>query len=241
MDDATVYELTNFKIPSVIQKAADEVVLWSQNNNMELNPSKCKEMIISFSNECCDKLPPIKLDEMEIERIDSIKVLGVHLNNKMNWKDHINFIYKKASQRTYNIIVLKRSGLKAADLVRMYCAIIRSVLEYASPVWGSGITQEQAELLEIVQKRVLKIIYPKKDYIEALETSGLQSLTARRHKLAKIFFNKVCSPDDKVHKLLDLNIENNYNFRNYQKFNLPICRTDRFKNTFIPYSVFNFQ
>ena len=159
----------------------------------------------------------------------------------MNTKDHINFIYKKASQRTYNIIVLKRSGLKDADLVRMYCAIIRSVLEYASPVWGSGITQEQAELLEIVQKRVLKIIYPKKEYIEALETSGLQSLTARRHKLAKIFFNKVCSPDDKVHQLLNLNIENNYNFRKYQKFNLPICRTDRFKNTFIPYSVFNFQ
>ena len=47
---------------------------------------------------------------------------------------------KKGSKRLYALRVLKKSGLNDRQLILVYCSIIRSVLEYASPAWA-GLTQ----------------------------------------------------------------------------------------------------
>ena len=49
-------------------------------------------------------------------------------------------MYKKSSSRIFNIIVLKRAGLNNQDLLLLYTAYVRAVLEYAAPVWHPGLT-----------------------------------------------------------------------------------------------------
>ena len=148
-------------------------------------------MIINFSLKVpsCD-IPRIIVNETVVERISSTKVLGVYINSSLSWNDHISYIYSKASKRVFNIILLKRAGVNAMDLSKIYCAMIRSILEYAAPVWHAGITQEQSDLLESVQKRVLKIIVPGKDYTFALDNCGLSPLSARRELLTRSFFSQ---------------------------------------------------
>ena len=205
---------------------------------MMLNSKKTKEMLICFSMKMSvNDIPNVVICNNVIERVNSIKVLGVYVNNKLNWSDHIDYIYKKASQRVFNIIMLKRSGIKTKDLCQIYCSIIRSIMEYAAPVWHFGITKEQCNLLESVQKRVLKIILPSYDYYAALSTCGLTTLKNRRDKLCNVFFRKVESNSgDKLHPLIkQLKIKDySYNLRNPMKYQNLVCRTDRFKNTFIP-------
>lgn len=55
------------------------------------------------------------------------------------------------------------SGVAPADILCVYCAIIRSVLEYASVVFAN-LPQTLSDDLERVQKRALAIIHPNCSY-----------------------------------------------------------------------------
>ncbi|XP_071492116.1 uncharacterized protein [Diadema antillarum] len=61
------------------------------------------------------------------------------------------------------------------DRVSVYVGFIRPLLEYACPVWHSGLTAAQAGLLERVQKRALRTILPHCNYEVALETAQISS------------------------------------------------------------------
>ena len=81
---------------------------------------------------------------------------------------------------------LKRIGLCTNDLVLVYCSIVRSTVEYASPVWAA-IPLYLDELIESVQRKALKIIFGRVDYTEALVLAGLESLSDRRVGACKRF------------------------------------------------------
>ena len=74
---------------------------------------------------------------------------------------------------------LKRVGLGTNDLVLVYCSIVRSIVEYALPVWAA-IPLYLDELIEPVRRKALKIIFGRVDYTEALVLAGLESLGDRR-------------------------------------------------------------
>ena len=87
-----------------------------------------------------------------------------------------------------------RSGVDKTDIVLVYCAIIRSVLEYACQVWHCGLTKTQACEVENVQSRCLRIIYPALSYADALSVTGLDRLDDRRERMVHELFNEVKGP-----------------------------------------------
>ena len=81
---------------------------------------------------------------------------------------------------------LKRVGPGTNDLVLVDCSIVRSIVEYDSPVWAA-IPLNLDELIESVQRKALKIIFGRVDYTEALVLAGLESLSDRRVGACKRF------------------------------------------------------
>ena len=53
---------------------------------------------------------------------------------------------------------LVKYGLPKEDLITIFVGYIRPLLEYASPAWSGGLTQNPNERLERIQKRALRII-----------------------------------------------------------------------------------
>ena len=104
------------------------------------------------------------------------------------WNTHVDHILKKANSRLFALRLLKKAGLVLIDLITIYCSVIRSILEYASPVWAA-LPDFLSSHLESVQKRALKIIYPDISYYEALQTSKLKTLECRRDELCRRFIN----------------------------------------------------
>ena len=113
-------------------------------------------------------------------------------------------------------------------------ACIRSVLEYACQVFHGGLTKEQSELLESIQKRALRIIIPQLSYAEALAELNLNSLSDRRENMCKQLFEQMQKPDHKLNYLLPPKREEKYNLRNSKPYRLPKCKTKRYKDSFIP-------
>ena len=161
-------------------------------------------------------------------------MLGLNISNNLKWNYHISENVRKASTRLYFLIQLKRARIDEKDLLTFYTTCIRPIIEYASPVFHDGLPNYLSDDLERLQKRALRIISPSTTYAEALDICGLSSLQDRReHLTTKLFHEICCDPNHKLQYLLpDLN-ESAVNLRNKRKFRVPICKTNRLKNSFI--------
>ena len=241
IDDTTIAE--SFRIPaqSEMQSCASNAVNWTQINHMQINAKKTKEIIFDFHRNAL-QLNPIQINNTVVETVSSVKLLGVYLMDTLEWKTQVEMTHKKASKRLFFLKRLKRSGFEADDLIYYYIAIIRSVMEYAAPVWHCGLTNEQSELLESIQKRALKIICPGIKYESALSAYNLPKLGERRDSLCRKLFQDITkSEENKLHYLLPKVQENKYNLRETKIYPLPACKTNRFKNSYINYCLFRYQ
>jgi hypothetical protein len=95
VDDVTISEAVNRNEISTLQSYLDAIETWTKNNNMKLNGIKCKEMIIRFLHSKT-AIPGLCINELSLELVDSFKVLGVTINNKLKWQDNTVAIVKKA-------------------------------------------------------------------------------------------------------------------------------------------------
>ena len=129
-DDITVSEIVNKSEQSALQIDIDRISTWFRNNLFQLNSIICKEMILSFTRPPA-VYQPISISNQTLERVTSIKSLGVILTDDLKWTNHVNTITSKASKRLYLLRQLKRADAGNVDLVNFYCSCMRSVLEYA--------------------------------------------------------------------------------------------------------------
>ena len=60
---------------------------------------KTKEMIINTSH--CNFLDKLSVSDVEIERVNVFKLLGVHINRSLKWDDHVSAICNKAATRIF--------------------------------------------------------------------------------------------------------------------------------------------
>ena len=233
-DDTNVSEyIVGHTDNSSLQEVTDSIVDWSRRSKFQLNPSKCKEFVVSFKRNQ-PNFPPISINGSQIERVEK-------LSRDLKWNDHVDKIVNKASKRIYLLKQLKRFGLDAGDLKCFYVASIRSILEYSCQVFHYGLPEYLSEVIERIQRRALHIIYPQLSYQDALDALGLQTLYSRRRALCNKLFESVLRDEEhKLHKLLPPKVTSNtYNFRNNKLSNMSKYRTNTFRDTFIISSLLN--
>ena len=201
---------------------------------MNINATKTKGMFVSFQK-VPPEVPHVTIKNEEVERVSDCKLLGVYLNDRLSWDTHIDKMYKRACQRVHFVGSLKRTNMIQKDLVKVYTSLVRPVLEYACQVWHPGLTKGQADMIESVQERILKLIYPNQNYFEALSQARLESLFERREMLCERLFVAAQDPQHKLSHLMpplrETSTRDNY------PYVIPLAHTNRYKNTFINYGL----
>ena len=135
--------------------------------------------------------------------VDCHKVLGIMLNTSLKWADHVDIIVKRGAKPLHIIRTLKKSGMPPDDLLTIYVALIRSVLEYCRAIWHTSLPSYLNEQIERLQKRVLRIIFPNLSYREALYASDCVKLDDRRDCLCFNLFSKIMSKtNNKLNSLI---------------------------------------
>ena len=139
-----------------------------------------------------DFLPKFNLKDINIEMVEEVKLLGVVIRSDLSWSSNTDFLVLKANSKLWFLRRLKNLGANFEDLKDIYIKQIRSILEFAAPVWHSSLTGEDRVRIERIQKTAMHIILGShyKSYSSALGILALEPLFNRRQKLCKTFAKK---------------------------------------------------
>lgn len=240
VDDVTGSEGKTLVGPSVMGGSLIQVKSWSNDNDMDVNPSKTKRLLINFSNNK-DSYHELHFDTELIDLCSKAKLLGVIIQDNLKWDSHVCYIVSRASQLLHYIRTLKRSGYSDKDLIQIYTGKLRSILEYACQVWHPGLTLSLSQDIERVQIRALKIIRPDLQYHEALDMYNLPYLDQRRTQICQKTYSQIKQPNHVLHSLLPPIRETNYNLRSKKQRVSHRTRVKRSDNSFINYAVNHFE
>ena len=76
-----------------MQEVMGNLVAWADRNKMEINAKKTKEMWIGFRKTQQSQAPSlISIGKEVLERVESFKLLGVHVQRDFKWNAHIDDI-----------------------------------------------------------------------------------------------------------------------------------------------------
>ena len=180
-DDTTVTGLIKNADEHAYRSQIDTIVSWCSQNNLHLNVSKTKEMIIDFRrNE--PPPPPLVIQGSNVERVYDFKFLGTVLSNELTWDINCTDILKKARQRMYFLRKLKSCGVNKVIMTNFYRAIIESILTRSIEVWFDRLPVVNLHKLESVVKNAEKIIGTN---LKSLETLYQERLTGKMTNIMK--------------------------------------------------------
>ena len=187
-DDLKLHTVVNTDSSSVIlQRTLDNIYKWSVDWQLGMNISKC--CVISINNG-----PHIInthryfINNNSVENCRMVSDLGIKIDSHLTFKDHINDISSRATQRV-GILFRGFSSRNLKLLRTAFVTYIRPLLEYNSTVW-SPIQKYLINIIEKVQRSFTKRIpsLSNLSYADRLKQIGLEPLELRRLKFVTIKF-----------------------------------------------------
>ena len=110
-DDTTVMGLITDGDETAYRGEVDCLAQYSQDKNLILNTEKTKELVVDFRRKRQIQ-HPISIIGSAVEKVDSIKFLGVHITRDLTWEEHTNQEVKKAQRHLFHLRRLKKFGHK---------------------------------------------------------------------------------------------------------------------------------
>ena len=145
------------KLVTIMNGELLKIVDWLDCNRLSLNVSKTHFILFRSQGICKPALSePLIIKNESIKQEYKIKFLGVIMDEKLSWCDHIQYIKNKIA-KGIGIISKSRRLLNNGTLCTLYNCFVCSYLNYCVEVWGDTFKTHLQTLVKL-QKRVLRII-----------------------------------------------------------------------------------
>ena len=155
----------------------------------------------------------------------------------------MDYVLKSVRKRFYMLYRARQFKFSVDTLFRIYTWFIRTTLEYAVPVWHSGINACHSLTLERVQKRCMRIILGARyiDYDSALAKFNTSTLEKRRIALCYKFAKNLLKSPRHRHFLpptfREIHEHNTRGSSGGRLIPSVLCKRARYYNSSIPYMV----
>lgn len=152
------------------------------NNNINISIPKCQ--CISFTRKRNPIIFPYNFNNVPVERVEGVRDLGVWFDSEMLLTTHYNNIVNKAYRNLGFVIRTCQPFKSSLSLKLVYFAYVRSILEYASPIWSPFYAKHKTHL-EGIQRKFIKHLNYKRNsnsesYADDCRSHGLLTLEERR-------------------------------------------------------------
>jgi hypothetical protein len=222
-----------------INSDLNKVLEWLRANKLSLNINKSHCMI--FSNRQVNYNDNIKMNNEIIENVNSSKFLGVILDNKLCWSEHIAYIKGKIS-RNLGIVCKARKVLNQDSLKNLYYAFIYPHLCYCVEIWGNA-CKTYIDVINKIHKKCIRILCnakwndPSAQLFQSLDLLNFYQIHSYRmllfsyklyHRKLPSIFDNFCILSSDVHE---------HDTRNRNLYRMPQVRTELRANTIRPVSI----
>lgn len=106
---------------------------WFKDNNLILNATKIKELIVDFRRKRAESIQPLHIGGDCVEIVGGFCFLGLQIKEDLSRSTNTSAVIKKAQKRLFFRKPLKKNHLSQKLLVSFYRCSVRSVLTYC--VW----------------------------------------------------------------------------------------------------------
>ena len=155
-DDTAIFYSASSKdeLESIINQSFPKIVVWLHANRLSLSIHKTTYQVYSGNN--ADKNICIPVSNGTILHADTVKYLGVLIDENLKFKSHISKVSGVIS-RQIGIIGRARYLLNAQLLMLLYNSMILPYLTYCVSIWGSNYPTTIQPII-VAQKRAARMI-----------------------------------------------------------------------------------
>ena len=177
-------------------------------------------------------LPPVVLNGERIERVEHTKFLSVHIDENLNWSQHIKEVCLKLS-KTCGILYKVRNQLTPDAMLSIYYTLVYPFLHYCISVWGCTWPSFLNKFI-VAQKKVFRCIFFIKKFKSTSEIFSKYNLlnvrSVHKYFLLLLIFKTIKEIDSPTFPFIDRERVTRENSTN---LHIPRFQTSLYKNSIV--------
>ena len=139
------------RLQIILQRYLDELEIWLSKWRLKTAAKKCSYNIYTENGQCNEEIH-LEIFGNKINKENNPKYLGVHLDQNVSFKHHIEKTKEKCLRKINFIKVLrsKKWDANVATKIKVYNALIRSNVDYAGPILVN-VSEQCKDTIESIQ------------------------------------------------------------------------------------------
>ena len=195
-DDITLIHHVLPNGTNLIQDEFENLKEWASTLGLRINAQKTKVMTIR-RGPLLQNLPSLSLNGTPIERVDSIKILGIIFDFNLKWKSQVSSVVNKCSKAFGLVRKVANIGCSDKDLSKLYIAFVYSIMAYAIPVY-IDMTTSEFNALELFDRKFSRLCRTKSHMKQLrqrfqqiiIRLMGKIAANYENHPLSKFFIRR---------------------------------------------------
>ena len=216
-DDTTIYLAINGVFPFLhALKAETEIVLnWFKTNEMKSNSSKCHMIVLENEHRpsyVSNTFVYLENEKQLLQNEENVRLLGVCIDDKMNFEKHIRALLIKANQKLHGLMRVAKY-MTVEKLKSIMKAFIESQFNYCPLLWMFH-SRHMNNRINKLHERALRVVYNNDDltFEQLLEKDNSFTIHEKNlQKLALLMFkvkNNLCPKP--IQEIFKLNAKGNW-------------------------------
>ena len=120
----------------LLNKELELLFIWLKSNKLSLNTQKTFYMLFHRARIKVNNLV-VKINDSVLNRVNNMKYLGVIIDHKLKWCEHISYVKNKVS-KGLGIIFKARVVFDQQCLLTLYNSFVYPYLIYCIEIWGTS-------------------------------------------------------------------------------------------------------
>ena len=185
----------------------EKIAAWGKNSKTSFNEQKSKAMLITRRKRRENREIHIYLNYKKLEQVDKIKYLGIVIDKRFTFNEHITYISEKC---TSLVNALSRSakinwGLNDKALRTIYKGAILPLMSYGAPIWSKALErnynlQKLKQVQRLMNIRITRS-FRTASYEALCIVAGLTPIAFKIQEAVGLYFAK------RTNRYRDLNVD----------------------------------
>ena len=141
---------------STLQQGLDSMEKWFHKWGFKINEKKSTHAAKTFTlpKQTC---PQVTINDITVPNKDTVRYLGMTLDRKLTWKQHITDKSKQLRDKLKKFywLIGRRSNLSTQNKITLYKTVIKPVWTYGIQLWGTA-NNSNIEILQRFQSKTLR-------------------------------------------------------------------------------------